>query len=85
MALRQLPEELKTEENQRAADAIFAANLVDFSPAGDATCAFLMPSCVDGRPAHRPDPLANDQDWALALYLRSTVRINEPVPTTASA
>ncbi|TCO52169.1 hypothetical protein EV646_1011166 [Kribbella antiqua] len=72
IALRQLPEELKTEENQRAADAIFAANLVDFSPAGDATCAFLLPSCVDGRPAYRADPLANDQDWALALLLRST-------------
>jgi hypothetical protein len=87
VAQRQLPEELKTEENQRAADAIFAANLVDFSPEGDATCAFLMPSCVDGRPAHRPDPLANDQDWALALLLRSTaaVRTNEIAPTTASA
>ena len=24
-----------------------------------------MPSCVSGRPAHRADPLANDQDWAL--------------------
>jgi hypothetical protein len=40
-----------------------------------------MPSCVDGRPAHRADPLANDQDWALALYLRSAVRI----PTVVSA
>ncbi|MFI6679213.1 hypothetical protein [Kribbella sp. NPDC050470] len=71
IALRQLPAVLRTAENQRAAAGIFAANLVDFTTDGDATCAFLMPSCVDGRPAHRPDPLANDQDWALALLLRS--------------
>ncbi|MCP2356919.1 hypothetical protein HD597_003939 [Nonomuraea thailandensis] len=72
MALRRLPEPLKTEENQRTAEAIFAANLVDFTPDGGATCTFVMPSCVDGRPAHRADPLANDQDWALALLLRAT-------------
>ncbi|MEQ4717439.1 hypothetical protein [Nonomuraea sp. B19D2] len=72
VALRQLPDELTDDETRRAADAIFAANLVDFGADGDATCAFIMPSCVDGRPAHRADPLANDQDWALALLLRST-------------
>ncbi|MGW0648845.1 hypothetical protein ACWD4T_08580 [Streptomyces umbrinus] len=71
IALRQLPEALRDEDTERVADAIFAANLVDFTPEGLATCAFLMPSCVDGRPAHRPDPLMNDQDWALALLLRS--------------
>ncbi|MDP4510732.1 hypothetical protein [Nonomuraea turcica] len=71
VALRQLPAPLRTDEHQRAADAIFAANLVDFGTDGGATCAFVMPSCVDGRPAHRPDPLANDQDWALALLLRT--------------
>lgn len=71
IALRQLPESLRDEDTERTADAIFAANLVDFTPDGLATCAFMMPSCVDGRPAHRPDPLANDQDWALALLLRS--------------
>jgi hypothetical protein len=72
VALRRLPAQLQTEESRRTADAIFAANLVDFTPDGRATCAFVMPSCVDGRPAHRPDPLANDQDWALALLLRTT-------------
>ena len=70
-ALRQLPQALRTEDTDRVADAIFAANLADFGPDGEATCAFVMPSCVDGRPAHRADPLANDQDWALALLLRS--------------
>ncbi|MGW0845338.1 hypothetical protein ACWD26_35435 [Streptomyces sp. NPDC002787] len=71
IALRQLPEALRDDDTERVAEAIFAANLVDFTPHGLATCAFIMPSCVDGRPAHRPDPLMNDQDWALALLLRS--------------
>ena len=44
---------------------IYAANLVDFAPDGSATAAFVFPSCVSGRAAHRADPLANDQDWAL--------------------
>ncbi|MBK3568269.1 hypothetical protein [Streptomyces sp. MBT62] len=73
IALRQLPKSLADLDTERVADAIFAANLVDFTPDGLATCAFVMPSCVDGRPAHRPDPLMNDQDWALALLLRSDV------------
>ncbi len=71
VALRQLPEALRTADTERVAGAIFAANLADFGPDGRETCAFLMPSRVDGRPAHRPDPLMNDQDWALALLLRS--------------
>ena len=29
-----------------------------------------MPSAVDGRPGYRADPLANDQDWCLTLWLR---------------
>jgi hypothetical protein len=47
------------------AERIYAANLIDFRPDGSATAAFVMPSCVSGRPAHRADPVANDQDWAL--------------------
>ena len=74
IALRQLPESLRDAETERTAEAIFAANLVDFDLDGSATCAFIMPSCVDGRPAHRRDPLMNDQDWALALLLRSDRR-----------
>lgn len=38
---------------------------LDVTRAGAATAAFVMPSCVSGRPAHRADPIANDQDWAL--------------------
>ncbi|MFE0149426.1 hypothetical protein ACFWY5_19915 [Nonomuraea sp. NPDC059007] len=58
-------------EKERA-EAIFRANLVNYTADASATCAFVMPSCVEGLPAHRPDPLANDQDWALTLWLRST-------------
>jgi len=50
---------------RRLAARIYAANLIDFRPDGTATAAFVMPSCVSGRPAHCADPVANDQDWAL--------------------
>lgn len=52
------------------AESIHAANLTNFTADGRATCAFVYPSCVDGRPAHVADPLANDQDWALVYALR---------------
>ena len=55
---------------RRAAQAILRSNLVAFAPDGSATCAFVYPSCVNGRPAHIADPLANDQDWALVYALR---------------
>jgi len=50
--------------------AILRANLVNFASDGSATCAFVYPSAVNGRPAHVADPLANDQDWALVYALR---------------
>jgi hypothetical protein len=50
---------------RRLAEQIYAANLIDFRPDGSATAGFVMPSCVSGRVAHRADPVANDQDWAL--------------------
>jgi hypothetical protein len=50
---------------QRLAEQIYGANLIDFPPDGTATAGFVMPSCVSGRVAHRADPVANDQDWAL--------------------
>jgi hypothetical protein len=53
-----------------ALERIHAANLIDFAPDGTATAAFVFPSCVSGRAAHRADPLANDQDWALYWPLR---------------
>jgi hypothetical protein len=50
---------------RQLAERIYAANLINFRPDGTATAGFVMPSCVSGRPAHRADPVANDQDWAL--------------------
>ena len=58
------------ERLQQAAADILAANLTGFFADGSATCAFVYPSCVNGRPAHVADPLANDQDWALVYALR---------------
>ncbi len=55
---------------QHAGQAILRANLANFNADGSATCAFVYPSCVNGQPAHRADPLANDQDWALVYALR---------------
>ena len=70
VALRQLPEHLRTAETEQVAEEIFHANLLNFGADGSATCAFIMPSAVDGRPGYRADPLANDQDWGLTLWLR---------------
>jgi hypothetical protein len=68
------PAELLAPERARrlteTAHAILRGNLASFAPDGSATCAFVYPSCVDGRPAHVADPLANDQDWALVYALR---------------
>lgn len=52
------------------ARAVLHGNLFAFGADGSASCAFVYPSCVDGRPAHVADPLANDQDWALVYALR---------------
>ncbi|WP_079051792.1 hypothetical protein [Streptomyces regalis] len=51
---------------------------------GSATCAFVLPSPVDGRPAHTADPLANDQDWHLVLWLRALL-IHDIHPTSVAA
>lgn len=36
---------------------------------GRGSCAYLYPDRVCGAPAKFYDPYANDQDWALAMYL----------------
>ncbi len=46
---------------------------------GSATCAFVTPSAVDDRPAHRADPLANDQDWHLVLWMLTEETPDAPV------
>ena len=42
----------------------------NYFPDGSATCAFVLPTSVDGWPAHAADPLANDQDWHLAIWAK---------------
>lgn len=54
------------------AEAVANANLSLFNPDGSATCAHLFPLTINGEPAARNDPWANDQDWALVNLL--TVR-----------
>ncbi|WP_335987823.1 hypothetical protein [Glycomyces sp. MUSA5-2] len=69
--LRRLPASLRTADTDRLAAAIEGANMANQFADGSATCAFVMPSTVDGRAAHLDDPLANDQDWHLVLRLRT--------------
>ncbi|WP_329048584.1 hypothetical protein OG873_04250 [Streptomyces violaceus] len=68
--LLRLPPTLRTEGTDRLAEAILRANMANYRGDGSATCAFVLPSTVDGRPAHTADPLANDQDWHLVLWMR---------------
>jgi hypothetical protein len=69
-ALHQLPASERTPELIAEGRDIFFANLTLFNRDGSGTAAFVFPSTIDGRPAHRADPLINDQDWALTLLLR---------------
>ncbi|NEG78107.1 hypothetical protein GFD22_03815 [Bifidobacterium avesanii] len=69
-ALARLPEPLRTDRTDALAMAIMRANMANYRPDGTATCAFVFPSAVDGVPVHAADPLANDQDWHLAIWLR---------------
>jgi hypothetical protein len=70
-ALLDWPPELGGPEDlDDMAHAIFKANLAHFYDDGSATCAFVLPGCVNGNPAYVADPIANDQDWALVYYCR---------------
>ena len=68
--LARLPHELRDERTDALALAILRANLANVNPDGSGTCAYLFPSSVDGRATHRADPLSNDQNWALSIWLR---------------
>ena len=72
VACAQLPDELSDDSTRKLVDAVFRANTLNITADGEGTCAFVLPSCVDGVPGYRADPLANDQDWALTLWLRTT-------------
>ena len=60
---------------QRRAENIVDNNLCLFMPDGKASCAYLYPRRVDGKPAKFYDAYANDQDWALAYYLQTKENI----------
>ena len=70
VALAQLPAEIADSDTVEQAEAILTANLANIYADGTATCAFTLPSTVDGQPGYRADTLANDQDWPLTLWLR---------------
>jgi len=53
----------------RRARGILLGNLSSFGADGRASCAYLNPLTVNGRPGKFLDPWANDQDWALVNWL----------------
>lgn len=55
---------------QTRAEEIVRNNLCNVYEDGSATCAYVFPKRINGKPAHRADAFANDQDWALYYYLR---------------
>ena len=67
--LARLPEALRTTNTDRLSTTILRANMTNYFADGSATCAFVFPTAVDGAAAHTADPLANDQDWHLTLWM----------------
>lgn len=59
----------RSEQTDALALAVLRANMSNCFADGSATCAFLFPSTIDGVAAHAADPLANDQDWHLVIWL----------------
>ncbi|PJM76678.1 hypothetical protein [Bifidobacterium felsineum] len=68
--LARLPQSHRSKETDALAKAIFEANMANYGEDGSATCAYVFPSNVDGRAMHQADPLANDQDWHLNIWMR---------------
>ncbi|MDN5632904.1 hypothetical protein [Bifidobacterium mongoliense] len=68
--LLRLPKEVRTEETDLMASQILRENMANYAPDGTATCAFVFPSSVNGRAMNRADPLANDQDEHLNIWMR---------------
>lgn len=68
--LLRLPESLRSAGTDAQGYAILRANMANYFADGSATCAFVMPTSVDGVSAHAADPLANDQDFHLAMWMQ---------------
>lgn len=52
------------------AQEVVRNNLCNVFEDGSASCAYVFPRRVNSEQAHFADVFANDQDWALAFYLR---------------
>ncbi len=59
-----------SKEYRERASRITAANLGLITEAGRAGAAWIYPSAVNSRPARFLEPMANDQDWAIAFASR---------------
>lgn len=68
--LARLPQEVRSQKTDEIAMTILEANMANYGNDGSATCAYVFPSNVDGRAMHQADPLANDQDWHLDIWMR---------------
>ncbi|MBP5716225.1 MAG: six-hairpin glycosidase, partial [Bacteroidales bacterium] len=53
---------------RRAKDCLMG-NLLLFNNQGFGSAAWIYPDYVNGHEAHRANPCANDQDWALVYFL----------------
>jgi len=69
--LAQANPERASEYHDRALN-ILANNLPLFTLQGKASCAYVYPLTVNGKPGRFYDAWANDQDWALVHYLLVT-------------
>lgn len=69
-AINELPADLRSAEVDATMHAILRGGMSNFFADGSATCAFVLPTAVDGVAAHSPDPLANDQDWHLVIWMQ---------------
>jgi hypothetical protein len=69
--LAQANPEHASEYHERALN-ILANNLPLFTLQGKASCAYVYPLTVNGKPGRFYDAWANDQDWALVHYLLVT-------------
>lgn len=63
------------ESYQKRAENIVNNNLCLFFETGKASCAYIYPDYINGKPGKFYDPFANDQDWALVYYLLVNNRI----------
>ncbi|MCI8998886.1 MAG: hypothetical protein HFJ95_07825 [Muribaculaceae bacterium] len=67
---RRRGDEDKAEEYLERARTITLGNLPLFTEDGRGSAAFLYPKLMDGNSRHCPDPLANDESFALYYYLK---------------